>query len=622
MNEISQIKELIAQNKSFVLSGGPGSGKTHTLIETLKHIYTVNPIASVACITFTNAAVDEIRGRYKPPSGSLLTLTIHDFLWSSISNFQTDLKRALVSLLAENSRYFQYDGSMVIDEEYLKTENITYREQHNFERGVVSHDQVIPLARKMFENHSLLADIVNDRYRYILVDEYQDTFDDALVILLQYLKTSKKRGVIGLFGDEMQAIYENSASANREQLIKESCELISKEDNRRNPAQVIALINKFRSDGLEQIASIEESSPNYRKEGSIKFIYSTVSYSIKDIKKLQFFDTWDFGNSTATKELYLTKKLIAEESGFAGLMDIYTNDQIIKYKSLVSKRIKEDNVEIDENERFGKIIERMGLPQDKKTKDFISKNEDLYEFAKNLPYKSISGTYLKADQLIGRKKKQQIQLSQTGDDRDDLINHLLDIQECIYLYSGKQYNKFIQKTDYKVGCIADKETLRASIESMRHMEEGVISAVIEAANRMGIWQKGSAIKSFLQTNPYTYYRVGPVKYKELIALYNYIEDYTPYSTQHNIKGTEYDNVFIVLDNGNWNKYNFQSLFENSSSNQEALQRTTRLFYVCCSRAKNELVVYFNRPTQGVINGAKELFGEENILCIDSFVAAS
>ena len=40
-------------------------------------------------------------------------------------------------------------------------------------------------------------------------------------------------------------------------------------------------------------------------------------------------------------------------------------------------------------------------------------------------------------------------------------------------------------------------------------------------------------------------------------LFKYIEGYTPFSTQHKVKGAEFKNVLVILDNGNWNQYNFE-----------------------------------------------------------------
>lgn len=88
--------------------------------------------------------------------------------------------------------------------------------------------------------------------------------------------------------------------------------------------------------------------------------------------------------------------------------------------------------------------------------------------------------------------------------------------------------------------------------------------------------------------------------------------YNLFSTQHKTKGTEIDNVLVILDNGNWNKYNFENLFLGGGS-QSVLSRTQKIFYVCCIRSKERLAVYFHSPSNQVIDRAKEWFGEENVI---------
>ena len=114
-----------------------------------------------------------------------------------------------------------------------------------------------------------------------------------------------------------------------------------------------------------------------------------------------------------------------------------------------------------------------------------------------------------------------------------------------------------------------------------------------------------------------------LKFKIFQNLFYYLEGYTPFSTQHKIKGAEFDNVLVVLDNGNWNDYNFMYLFNENifdtldKTKQKTfpniLKRTQKIFYVCCTRAKKNLAVFYNNPSAEVINKAKEWFGETNIV---------
>ncbi len=121
------------------------------------------------------------------------------------------------------------------------------------------------------------------------------------------------------------------------------------------------------------------------------------------------------------------------------------------------------------------------------------------------------------------------------------------------------------------------------------------------------------IENFIKENEYLYARVSSVEYEEFINLYTYLEGYTSFSTQHKIKGEEFENVLIILDNAKWNDYTFGYLFDpsNLKCNPSVLMRTQKLFYVCCTHAKENLVVYCNKPTEDMADTAEKWFGKEN-----------
>ena len=102
-------------------------------------------------------------------------------------------------------------------------------------------------------------------------------------------------------------------------------------------------------------------------------------------------------------------------------------------------------------------------------------------------------------------------------------------------------------------------------------------------------------------------------FSELLHFYDYLDQATPFSTQHGTKGTEYDNVILLIDDSTWkNNYSFSTVFGASDRLAERVQRTLNLFYVSVSRARNNLIVIYKNPKLDIIPGAKELFGEDNV----------
>lgn len=628
--ELQQIMEHIRNSANFLLSGGAGSGKTYTLVQVIKQVIEENPTSKIACMTYTNAAVKEIEERVNHKN--LNVSTIHDFLWDAIKHFQKELKLSLIDLANdEDINRIKIDDINPVPADFFNgLENgIQYKEYLKIKEGIISHDELLILANHMFNNHPKLCDILKDKCNFIFVDEYPDTQKGVIEILLLHLKQSQKKNIVGFFGDAMQSIYDDGIGnidiykGEEEGKVKE----VKKEQNRRNPRLVIELANKLRTDGLIQKPSNDKNAPNMTeyskvKEGNIKFIYSANS----DLQKVKKYLAWDFGDSKETKELNLTHNLIAGKAGFRILMDIYDKDPILGLKKDILKKMKSNKksnkpeIEIIEDESFDSVVDKFQLKNKQKElkKDVLLKTPDnvaLYEQMKNLPFSFVRKLYINKDQLIDDKKQDEEDENKKGSKRDDLIKHLFKIQTNISLYKNRQFSEFLKVTDFNVDSIQKKRKLKKNIESLINVGDKTIEEVIKDADEKGICKSDDRLSRFQKEKEYVYNRVKSVKFEEFQKLYDYLEGRTPFSTQHKIKGTEFNNVLVVLDNANWTKYDFENLFLGSGT-ASVLERSQKIFYVCCTRTKENLAVYFNKPCERVINKAKKWFGESNVIDLD------
>jgi len=632
--EVGEILFHIKQNHNFLLSGGAGSGKTYSLVQVLKQVSALYPNAQVACITYTNAAAIEIMNRANITN--LTVSTIHDFLWGNICLFPNELKTTLVELVNDADCDIKKPDE---DETFMLSKDITiqYKEYTKLKNGEISHDEVLILANAMYKKYSKLCDILKDKYQFIFVDEYQDTSPLVMDILLKYLQRSSHKNIIGFFGDSMQSIYEKSVGDIEEYVSQGVVHKIEKEQNRRNPDAVIKLANKLRLDGLKQKESDDIDAPNMVgggiKEGTIKFLYSN-RLDISKVKESQWCQGWDFGDSKKTKELRLTHNLIASEAGFGKLMNIYDNDPIYKFRKDFKKVAEQKKYVFDENATFEEVVQGMewkylkGENSGKQHLDVLLEKEevrDLYDHIKTWSYEKVSKIYMDKDSLIDDKVEiEGVTVREAK--RDYLIQHLFKIQDVIYFYKNSMYSELLQKTQARVVLNSDKERIRYNIEKLISMENESIESIIEFANQTGLCVKDDKFYSFVEKNEYLYWRVKQIAYTEFQNLYVYLEGFTPFSTQHKIKGLEYENVLVFLENGGWSNYNFEYLFDKSISSTlskakqltypRILERTKKLFYVCCTRAKDNLVVFYPNPTDGVLEGAEELFGEENCVNLD------
>ncbi|EJE4178442.1 ATP-dependent helicase [Vibrio parahaemolyticus] len=619
--EAKEVFKLIKDKKHFLLSGGAGSGKTYSLVEILRALINDSPSVNIACITYTNAAVSEIEDRVL--HDNLHVSTIHDFLWDNIKNFQFEIKKTLIELIndPEQNIINSSDKEMVDDSFFDDCELIQYKEYVRIANGIISHDEVIVLATKMFEKYERLCSIVKDKYPFIFVDEYQDTNPMVVKILLEYMEKSNKSNVVGFFGDAMQSIYDGSVG-NLDMYTKSEPPIVYevfKKQNRRNPLQVINLANLIRTDGLEQQPSDDQSAPNMDKngkvkQGEIKFLYST-SDSLKPVRQHL---GWDFNCATSVKELNLTHSLIADKANFPELMRIYDKDKILEYiRNKVKKPLVENEPEYDSTGKtLAQVLEHVGNPNPTPTqRTYIENNPKYFELAKSLPYDHISKLYVDKDQLLDDKKNYVGDDSKPNSNRDDIIKHLFKIENCIRLYESKKFNQFIKATDYSILSVNDKVKLNEAIQSFQIDEDISIGKVIELAHELGLVIKDDKVERFVTDRYYVYKQVCDVKYQEFRNVFDYLEGFLPFSTQHKTKGSEFSNVLVMLDNGKWNQYNFKYLFERNGTDS-VKKRSEKIFYVCCTRAKEKLAVFFPNPTLKTVETALEWFGENNVVNLD------
>ena len=113
----------------------------------------------------------------------------------------------------------------------------------------------------------------------------------------------------------------------------------------------------------------------------------------------------------------------------------------------------------------------------------------------------------------------------------------------------------------------------------------------------------------------------------------YVNEESPFSTQQGVKGAEFDRVLVVLDDDEGTHFQFSyekylGLKELSARDKRTLEeggetgaeRTRRLFYVCCTRARQDLVVilFVADPAAAIahIRGLG-LFPEADILSQDA-----
>lgn len=646
-DEMKEILQCIENKKNFILTGGAGSGKTHSLVSLIQEIGRLYPNKSIICITYTNNAVAEIKSRIS--NDKLFVSTIHEFLWKIIKKYQKELKETIIELIySEEEKYKKFTlpkdnlekNEMKINLGYFLNSEIVYDEYYSLkseEDSKIGHDEVLLIAEKMFEKYSKLCDILKDNANFIFIDEYQDTSEEVTNIFLNHINKSKKENIIGFFGDSMQSIYETGIGNIKDDSLKR----INKIQNRRNPLKVIELTNKLRDDGIKQIPSKDTQATNINKgtgkikEGNVKFIYSDNNI-LEELKKTYIFNDWDFKNTLNTKELRLTHKLNAEESGFKELYNLYINDFI--YSKLISK-LKEKKISEDEDiNNFGYIIEKFPIFSGKGKENILkqadTKSKEEIEKIKDIEWGKIKNSFINKDSLLDYKFNGLTEKYESTSNRDKILQKLDLIYESINLYSENKYVELFKKLKIKISSYEDKIKIRKEmnelIELMKSQNDKIYEIIDKANNILNIKNDEKYIEFIGNKGWYLWNRIKDISFSEYVKSIEYQKEYFPYSTQHSVKGSEFDNVLVILDNGKWNMYNFNLLLENIFDENNILEknkifnRTKKLFYVCCTRAKENLIVFIQINNQKInkekiISNAKKLFGEENVINGDKLI---
>ena len=169
MTAFEQISQYLEEYKSFVLEAGAGSGKTYTLIQTLNYLIQnkgedlEKAKQKIVCITYTNVAKNEINDRTEN-NELVIVSTIHEFLWSSIKQYQKQLKVELCKLNEinfakdrakgkANSRYIEK-----LEDRIDSINKVEYNDTsfNDFENALIQHDDVIEIAKMMYEKEEVI----------------------------------------------------------------------------------------------------------------------------------------------------------------------------------------------------------------------------------------------------------------------------------------------------------------------------------------------------------------------------------------------------------------------------------------------------------------------------------
>lgn len=559
--------------KNFFLFAGAGSGKTRSLINALTFLnkemgakLTANA-KQIAVITYTNAACDEVSRRlqYKP---IFAVSTIHSFLWELIKNYQPDMKEWVTQSIKEeiaglkekqsNGRSRKAADKRAEDIK-RKTERLTKIETvkrfsynpngDNVGYDSLNHSEVIKMGSEFIAKEATMQDILIAKYPILLIDESQDTKKELVDALFAVCENHQNDFVVGMFGDTMQKIYTDGKD-NLEKCIPAEWERPEKIMNHRSTTRIVELANAIRStiDGQQQRARSDA------EKGAVRFFIATSSANKeaieKQVAKIMAEETGDkeWSNEAQYKSLILEHHMAARRFGFINLFTPLN-----------------ESGAFDTSLRQGSISELSFLYKVISPLVEAYQNGNDFEIAKIIKQHS---------PLLDRKA-----FAAGLDDQTELI----------------------QKAEVAVDSLMSlwkEETIPSCLDILKSIRETSLFKLDDRVDDiLSEYMDGENIKITALR------RALSVPFDELERYSAYVNDSTRFATHQGVKGLEFPRVMVIMDDEEARGFlfSYEKIFgakpksdtdiKNAQEGKDtSIARTTRLFYVACTRAQNSLAV--------------------------------
>ncbi|MGQ0647000.1 MAG: UvrD-helicase domain-containing protein [Gemmatimonadaceae bacterium] len=266
----AQLQAIQAPLGPVLVLAGPGAGKTFCLIERIRHLIEKRGIAAerICAFTFTNKAAEEIShrlGDLGARAGLVRRGTIHAFCADLLRELgaqvglrrgfgiaDEDYQRQVLSRLGTPYRWqkelltrftqHRFQDKALGDDDAKKFRKY---ERYLEERHIVDFDTLVLRASALLE-HPQVLQVVQSRFDYVLVDEFQDLNPVQFHIL--HRLAASHCNLFGV-GDDEQSIYSWAGAdprvfatfTNTFQLTH----TVMLSDNRRCPQQVMTLARRL-----------------------------------------------------------------------------------------------------------------------------------------------------------------------------------------------------------------------------------------------------------------------------------------------------------------------------------------------------------------------------------------
>lgn len=607
-----QVEAVQRTEGPLLVLAGAGSGKTRVLTHRIAYLIQEKGVfpSHILAITFTNKAAAEMRERVEkllPGEGnSVWVSTFHSMCLRILrreiehlgydrdfSIYDTDDQRTLMrqilkelkidsktlrerAVLSQISQTKNRGGNA---EDYLSESDGDYLskliyqcfkryEEKLKENNALDFDDLLLKTLELFERFPEVLLQYQERFRYILVDEYQDT-NDVQFRLINSL--AKKYSNICVVGDDDQSIY------------------------------------RFRGANLENILSFEAEFPgchtikleqNYRSTSPILNLANTViaENRCRKSKKL-----WT--EKTEGKEVLFQEYETAEEEAREVIRHIrgenrFYKDFAILYRTNAQSRLFEEQC-IAWNIPY-QIVGGVNFYQRREIKDLLAymkimvnpKDDIAFERIINVPKRGIGNASIEklrqyGLQFGGFSLIETIPFSKAAGLSGKALSEIDKFSRTVESWKKEELGKLIERilddTGYETELLSEGAIEAESrMENIRELEGKLLSYIQENG-------EDASLAAFLEE----------VSLLSDLDRSDLTEDKITLMTLHGAKGLEFPVVFLVgLSDG---------LFPSALSlgDDEEIEEERRLCYVGITRAEEEL--YLSSAKNRMVNGQTQYF---------------
>lgn len=297
MKPTGQQKLILDYDGNSVVIAAPGSGKTFVISEKIKrNLKTLLEHQGVIAISYTNKASNELKNRSLSngeKSMSSFFGTIDKFNLSEIiipfakhlfGIPRTEIKISKITSLPndENDNFTWFSRNLTLDE--LSEANIELFKSY-FLNGLIFIETIGVLANYIYTNSIACQNYIHSRYKYIYIDEYQDSGFEQHQLFLKIKSLNIKAIAVG---DLNQSIYAFSGKDAKylEELTKDtSFKYFKLDKNHRCHPSIINYSNYLLNPKTELIPTDQNLIFFSRVEGNEKAIANWLNEKIKAVQK-------------------------------------------------------------------------------------------------------------------------------------------------------------------------------------------------------------------------------------------------------------------------------------------------------------------------------------------------